>query len=42
MPKKIQSQKKIIQEYRVDKINDFKEGNEFGLEIFKDKKIYRC
>ena len=31
--------KKIIHEYRLDKIDDFKEGNEFGLEIFKDNKF---
>ena len=31
--------KKIIHEYRLDKIDDFKEGNEFGFEIFKDNKF---
>ena len=37
--KKNTEPKKIIQEYRVDKIDEYKEGNEFGLEIFKDKKF---
>jgi large subunit ribosomal protein L3 len=36
--KKNTAPKKILKEYRTDKIEDFKEGNEFGLEIFKDKK----
>ena len=31
--------KKILKEFRVDKTDGFKEGNEFGLEIFKDKKF---
>ena len=39
MQKKILNQKKIIQEYRLDKVDDLKEGNEFGLEIFKDNKF---
>jgi len=36
--KKNTEPKKILKEFRVEKIEDFKEGNEFGLEIFKDKK----
>tara|TARA_B100000963_G_scaffold57815_1_gene45928 strand:- start:1031 stop:1741 length:711 start_codon:yes stop_codon:yes gene_type:complete len=31
--------KKKLKEYRVTNIGDFKEGNEFGLEIFKDVKF---
>ena len=31
--------KKILKEYRVENSKDFKEGNELGLEIFKDKKF---
>ena len=37
--KKNTEPKKIIQEYRLDKVDDYKEGNEFGLEIFKDNKF---
>jgi large subunit ribosomal protein L3 len=37
--KKNTEPKKIIQEFRLDKVDDFKEGNEFGLEILKDKKF---
>ena len=37
--KKNTEPKKILHEFRVDKTEDFKEGNEFGLEIFKDKKF---
>ena len=36
--KKNTEPKRILKEYRVDKIEDFKEGNELGLEILKDKK----
>ena len=36
--KKNTEPKKIIQEFRIDKVDNFKEGNEFGLEILKDKK----
>ena len=36
--KKNTEPKKIIQEFRLDKTDDFKEGNEYGLEIFKDDK----
>ena len=38
MQKKTEA-KKILKEFRVDKTDGFKEGNEFGLEIFKDKKF---
>ena len=31
--------KRILKEFRVDNISDFKEGNEVGLEIFKDQKF---
>jgi large subunit ribosomal protein L3 len=31
--------KKILREFRVRNISDFKEGNEIGLEIFKDQKF---
>ena len=37
--KKKTEPKKVLKEFRVDKIDEFKEGNEFGLEIFKDKKF---
>ena len=37
--KKNTEPKKILKEFRVDNISDFKEGNEFGLEIFKDTKF---
>ncbi len=37
--KKNTEPKKILKEYRVEKSEDFKEGNEIGLEIFKDKKF---
>ena len=39
MQKKNTEPKKILKEFRVEKVDDFKEGNEFGLEIFKDKKF---
>ena len=31
--------KKILKEFRVDNVSDFKEGNEIGLELFKDQKF---
>ena len=31
--------KKILKEFRVKNNEEFKEGNELGLEIFKDKKF---
>ena len=31
--------KKILREFRVDNISEFKEGNEIGLELFKDQKF---
>ena len=37
--KKNTEPKKILKEFRVEKIDQFKEGNEFGIEIFKDKKF---
>jgi len=37
--KKNTEAKKILKEYRVTNTEDFKEGNEFGLEIFKDVKF---
>ena len=37
--KKNTEPKKILKEFKIDKTDDFKEGNEFGIEIFKDKKF---
>ena len=37
--KKNTEPKRILKEFRVEKIDQFKEGNEFGLEILKDKKF---
>ena len=37
--KKNTEPKKILKEFRMDKVENFKEGNEFGLEILKDKKF---
>ena len=37
--KKNTEPKKILKEFRIQKIENFKEGNEFGLEILKDKKF---
>ena len=37
--KKNTEPKKILKEFRVEDSAQFKEGNEFGLEIFKDKKF---
>ncbi len=37
--KKNTEPKKILKEFRVDKVEQYKEGNEFGLEILKDKKF---
>jgi len=37
--KKNTEPKKILKEFRVDNNDQFKEGNELGLEIFKDKKF---
>ena len=36
--KKNTEPKKILREFRLDKVDEFKEGNEIGLEILKDKK----
>ena len=37
--KKNTEPKKILKEFRIGNNEQFKEGNEFGLEIFKDKKF---
>ena len=37
--KKNTEPKKILKEFRVDDLNEYKEGNEFGIEIFKDIKF---
>ena len=37
--KKSTEPKKILREFRVDNISEFKEGNEVGLELFKDQKF---
>ncbi len=37
--KKNTEPKKILKEFRVENNNDYKEGNELGLEIFKDQKF---
>tara|TARA_B100001989_G_scaffold202615_1_gene151048 strand:+ start:337 stop:1047 length:711 start_codon:yes stop_codon:yes gene_type:complete len=37
--KKNTEAKKKLKEFRVDNLENFKEGNEFGLEIFKDTKF---
>ena len=37
--KKKTEPKKILKEIRIEKLDEFKEGNEFGLEILKDKKF---
>ena len=37
--KKNTKPKKILKEFRVDKNELYKEGNELGIEIFKDKKF---
>ena len=37
--KKNTEPKKILKEFRVNSIENYKEGNEFGLEIFKDVKF---
>ena len=37
--KKNTEPKKILKEFRIDKIEEYKEGNELGIEIFKDKKF---
>ena len=36
--KKNTEPKKILKEFRIEKADEFKEGNEIGLEILKDKK----
>ena len=37
--KKNTEPKKTLKEFRVDKLDNYKEGNELGLEIFKDAKF---
>ncbi|MDA9073033.1 50S ribosomal protein L3 [Pelagibacteraceae bacterium] len=37
--KKNTEPKKILKEFRIDNNEEYKEGNELGLEIFKDKKF---
>ena len=37
--KKSTEPKKFLKEFRVDNISEFKEGNEIGLELFKDEKF---
>ena len=37
--KKNTEPKKILKEFRVENTEEYKEGNELGLEIFKDKKF---
>jgi len=37
--KKSTEPKKFLKEFRVNNIGDYKEGNEIGIEIFKDKKF---
>jgi len=37
--KKATEPKKILREFRVNNISEYKEGNEIGLEIFKDQKF---
>ena len=39
MQKKNTEPKKILKEFRVENNEQYKEGNELGLEIFKDKKF---
>ena len=36
--KKNTEPKKVIKEFRLENVDEYKEGNEFGLEILKDKK----
>ncbi len=37
--KKSAEPKKFLKEFRVDNVSEFKEGNEIGLELFKDQKF---
>ena len=37
--KKATEPKKVLKEFRVNNISEFKEGNEIGLELFKDQKF---
>ena len=37
--KKSTEPKKFLKEFRVDNVSEYKEGNEIGLELFKDQKF---
>ena len=37
--KKSTEPKRILREFRVDNVSEYKEGNEIGLEVFKDQKF---
>tara|TARA_Y100001960_G_scaffold265230_1_gene288171 strand:+ start:607 stop:1383 length:777 start_codon:yes stop_codon:yes gene_type:complete len=37
--KKSTEPKKILKEFRVDNVNEYKTGNEIGIEVFKDQKF---
>ena len=37
--KKATEPKKILREFRVDNVSEYKQGNEIGLELFKDQKF---
>ena len=37
--KKNTESRKILKEFRVEDTNKYKEGNEFGIEIFKDTRF---
>ena len=37
--KKSTEPKKILKEFRVDNVSEYKEGNEIGIELFKDQKF---
>jgi len=37
--KKSAEPKRILKEFRVDNVSEYKEGNEIGLEVFKDQKF---
>ena len=39
MQKNLLNQKKILKEFRVKNVEEFKQGNEIGLELFKDEKF---
>ena len=37
--KKSTEHKKFLKEFRVDNVSEYKEGNEIGLDLFKDQKF---